>query len=155
MSDFAFALYRKPRSAIFVLQSSTRCLRSIGDNSTLTSILLSEENYRILDKEFRNNFATDIEELSAQDQKSIEHILKIEKKKKLKVRKTLKEILAVQNQDLDKIKIDFKNFKPENYLSCITEGGIFLDESKEAGHKRSENKKRSKRNGRFYFLRNY
>ena len=30
-------------------------------------------------QEFRNNFATDIEELSAQDQKSIEHILKIEK----------------------------------------------------------------------------
>jgi len=50
--------------------------------------------------------------------------------------------LAVQSQDLDKIKIDFKNFKPENYLSFIAEGGIFLDESKEAGYKEARIKKR-------------
>jgi hypothetical protein len=48
------ALYRKPKSAIFVLQSSTRCLRSIGDNSTIASIFLSEDNHRILDKELKN-----------------------------------------------------------------------------------------------------
>ena len=147
----ACALYRRPRSAIFVLQSSTRCLRSIGDNSTLASIFLSEENYRILDKELRNNFATDIEELSAQDQKSIEHTLKIEKKKKLKVKKILKEILAVQNQDLDKIQIDFKNFKPENYLSFIAEGGIFLDEVKQAGYKQARIKREVKEMGDFTF----
>jgi len=55
----ACALYRKPKSAIFVLQSSTRCLRSIGDNSTLGSIFLSEENYRILDKELKITFYHD------------------------------------------------------------------------------------------------
>ena len=147
----ACALYRKPKSAIFVLQSSTRCLRSIGDNSTLASIFLSEENYRILDKELRNNFATDIEELSAQDQKSIEYTLKIEKKKKLKVKKTLKEILAVQNQDLDKIKIDFKNFELKNYLSFIAEGGIFLDEHKEAGYKEARIEKEVREMGDFTF----
>lgn len=150
-SLIACALYRRPRSAIFVLQSSTRCLRSIGDNSMLASIFLSEENYRILDKELRNNFATDIEELSAQDQKTIEHTLKIEKKKKLKVRKILKEILAVQNQNLDKIKIDFKKFNPENYFSFIAEGGIFLDEAKQAGYKEARAKKAVKEMGDFTF----
>ena len=109
----ACALYRKPKSAIFVLQSSTRCLRSIGDNSTLGSIFLSEENYRILDKELRNNFATNIEELSAQETKTFEHTLKLEKKKNLKVMKLLKEILPIQTQDLVKIKIDVSEFKPE------------------------------------------
>jgi hypothetical protein len=42
-----------------------------------------------LDRELRNNFATNIEELSAQKTKTFEHTLKIEKKKKLKVTKLL------------------------------------------------------------------
>lgn len=128
------ALYRKPKSSIFVLQSTTRCLRSIGDNSTIAHIFLSEENYKILDKELKNNFATNIEELSAQDQKSVEHTLKIEKRKKIKVNKILKKILAVENKEIDKIKIDVKKFKPENFQALLAEGGIFL-EGREAGYK--------------------
>jgi len=146
----ACALYRKPKSAIFVLQSSTRCLRSIGDNSTLGSIFLSEENYRILDKELRNNFATTIEELSAQETKTFEHTLKIEKKKKLKVTKLLKEILAIQNQDLDNIKIDVKNFKSDDYKSLVGEGGIFLSEG-QAGYRRAQATRELKENGNLTF----
>ena len=146
----ACALYRKPKSAIFVLQSSTRCLRSIGDNSTLGSIFLSEENYRILDKELKSNFATTIEELSAQETKTFEHTLKIEKKKKLKVTKLLKEILAVRSQDLDKIKIDVSNFKPEEYRSLVGEGGIFLNEG-QAGYRRAQATRELKENGNLTF----
>ncbi|MEK7172757.1 MAG: DEAD/DEAH box helicase family protein, partial [Patescibacteria group bacterium] len=146
----ACALYRKPKSAIFVLQSSTRCLRSIGDNSTVGSIFLSEENYRILDKELKNNFATTIEELSAQDTKTFEHTLKIEKKKKLKVKKILKEILAIQNQDLGKIKIDISKFKPEEYKSLVGEGGIFLNDG-QAGYRRAQASRELKENGNLTF----
>ena len=146
----ACALYRKPKSAIFVLQSSTRCLRSIGDNSTLGSIFLSEENYRILDKELKNNFSTTIEELSAQETKTFEHTLKIEKKKKLKVTKLLKEILAIQNQDLDKIKIDLGKFKTEDYKSLVGEGGIFLSEG-QAGYRRAQATRELKENGDLTF----
>ncbi len=146
----ACALYRKPKSAIFVLQSSTRCLRSIGDNTTLGSIFLSEENYRILDKELKNNFATTIEELSAQETKSFEHTLKIEKKKKLKVTKLLKEILAIQNQDLDNIKIDVKTFKVDDYKSLVGEGGIFLTEG-QAGYRRAQATRELKENGNLTF----
>ena len=48
------ALYKKPKSTILVLQSTTRCLRAIGDNSTKARIFLSKENYKILDA--NNNF---------------------------------------------------------------------------------------------------
>ncbi|MCX6736517.1 MAG: DEAD/DEAH box helicase family protein [Candidatus Parcubacteria bacterium] len=147
----ACALYRKPKSAIFVLQSSTRCLRSIGDNSTIGSIFLSEENYRILDKELKNNFATTIEELSAQEIKTFEHTLKIEKKKKLKVTKLLKEILAIQNQNLDKIKIDISKFKPEEYKALVGEGGIFLSEQGQAGYRKAQATRELKENGNLTF----
>jgi len=146
----ACALYRKPKSAIFVLQSSTRCLRSIGDNSTLGSIFLSEENYRILDKELRNNFATTIEELSAQEAKTFEHTLKIEKKKKLKITKLIKEILAVQNRELDKIRIKLSDFKAEDYKGLVGEGGIFLSEG-QAGYRKAQATKELKENNNLTF----
>ena len=66
------ALYKKPKGTILVLQSTTRCLRSIGDNSTRASIFLSKETATILDKELRNNFSSSISELNAQDQKKVE-----------------------------------------------------------------------------------
>ena len=67
----ATALFRKPQSSIFVLQSSTRCLRCIGDNSTLAHIFLSEDNYKVLDKELKNNFNTTIEELADKSKKAL------------------------------------------------------------------------------------
>jgi type III restriction enzyme len=147
----ACALYRKPKSAIFVLQSSTRCLRSIGDNSTLGSIFLSEENYRILDKELRNNFSTTIEELKIQKTKTHEHTLKIEKKKKLKVLKVLKEILTVQNQDFSKMKIDIKKFKPDEYTALLGKGGIFLSKQGRAGYRRARATKKLRENSNLTF----
>ncbi len=127
----AVALYKKPKSTILVLQSTTRCLRSIGDNTTRAHIFLSKENYKILDEELKNNFASSISELNAQDQKTVEHTLEVQKRKTIKVKKILKEILAVQEANAESIKIDFKKFKPELYQSFVSEGGIFLgDEGK-------------------------
>ena len=128
------ALYKKPKSTILVLQSTTRCLRSIGDNSTRAHIFLSKENYKILDKELKNNFASSISELNAQDQKMAEHTLDVEKRKTIKVKKVLKEILAVQEANAKNIKVDFRKFKPEQYQSFVSEGGIFLEDEGRAGY---------------------
>lgn len=128
------ALYKKPKSTILVLQSTTRCLRAIGDNSTRAHIFLSKENYKILDKELKNNFASSISELNAQDQKMAEHTLQVEKRKTIKVKKILKEILAVREANADNIKVDFKKFKPEDYQSFVSEGGISLGDEGGAGY---------------------
>src|SRR3989344_1876093 len=131
------ALYRKPKSAIFVLQSSTRCLRSIGDNSTIASIFLSDENYRILDKELKNNFATTIEELRNQEQKSIEHTLTVEKKKKVTVKKKLTEIISATIKQPEHIKIEWNTFKDDKYLPYIAESGILLTQEQKAEFRKS------------------
>lgn len=126
------ALYKKPKSTILVLQSTTRCLRSIGDNTTRASIFLSKETATILDKELKNNFASSISELNAQDQKMVEHTLEVEKRKIIKVNKVLKEIVAVQEVDVESIKIDWKKWKPEEYESFVNEGSISLGDDGEA-----------------------
>lgn len=99
------ALYRKPTSNIFVLQSTTRCLRSIGDNKTKATIFLSSENAKILDNELENNFGINRAELESTTKEKIELDLKVLKKKKLKVTKQLKEILSIEKISLDKIKL--------------------------------------------------
>jgi len=129
------ALFRKPKSAIFTLQSSTRCLRSIGDNSTLAHIFLSSDNYKILDNELKSNFAMTIKELEAQEPETIEHTLKVEKTKKIKVKKELKEIISVQNVEPDKIKIDISEAGTD---AAIATGGIFLDDDRQARYKEAQ-----------------
>lgn len=124
------ALYRKPQSTIFVLQSSTRCLRAIGDNSTVARIFLSKENYKVLDRELKNNFATSVAELSAQDQKMVDHELKVEKRKTVKVKKKVREIVAGKSITTKEVVVDFKKFTPSAYLAYVGEGGIILNDGR-------------------------
>lgn len=143
------ALYKKPKSTILVLQSTTRCLRAIGDNSTRGHIFLSKENYKILDKELKNNFASSISELNAQDQKMVEHTLEVEKRKVVKVKKVLKEILAVREEKA--IKIDWRKFKPEQYQSFVSEGGIFVTNDGRAGYSEAKAVRKIEDKGDFTF----
>lgn len=62
-SLFGVALYRKPKSRIFVLQSTMRCLRAIGDIQETGHIYLSEENMEILKDELQQNFRVTTDEI--------------------------------------------------------------------------------------------
>ena len=55
-SLFGVALYRKPKSRIFVLQASMRCLRAIGPVQETGRIYLSPDNLTILQEELQQNF---------------------------------------------------------------------------------------------------
>ena len=54
-SLFGVGLYRKPRSKIFVLQATMRCLRSISDFQQTGNVYLSKENMDILNTELQQN----------------------------------------------------------------------------------------------------
>lgn len=58
------AMYRKPRSRVFVLQATMRCLRAIGDVQETASVYLSEEYLSILDDELQQNFRVTVEEIN-------------------------------------------------------------------------------------------
>ena len=62
-SLFGVALYRRPRSKIFVLQSTMRCLRAIGDVQETGRIYLSAENMQILEDELQQNFRVTTDEI--------------------------------------------------------------------------------------------
>lgn len=64
-SLFAVSMFRKPKSAIFVLQATMRCLRSITSVQQEGSVYLSEENVQILEKELQENFRMTIDEFTS------------------------------------------------------------------------------------------
>lgn len=69
-SLFGVALYREPKSKIFVLQSTMRCLRSIGDIQETGHIYLSEANGKVLEAELQQNFRVSREELERKTEES-------------------------------------------------------------------------------------
>ena len=65
-SLFSVALFRSPKSKVFVLQATMRCLRKITDEQQTATVYLSKDNMDILDDELKKNFRTSIEELKVQ-----------------------------------------------------------------------------------------
>lgn len=69
-SLFAVALFRKPKSTIFVLQATMRCLRSITQEQLRGNVFLSSENKEILANELRDNFRMSVEDLTSKPTQS-------------------------------------------------------------------------------------
>jgi hypothetical protein len=61
-SLFAVSMYRAPKSKIFVLQATMRCLREIGEKQDQANVYLSDENYKILEDELQQNFRISADE---------------------------------------------------------------------------------------------
>ena len=62
-SLFGVALYRSPRSKIFVLQATMRCLRAITKDRLTATVFLSKENYDTLNNELHKNFNMEIKDM--------------------------------------------------------------------------------------------
>ena len=62
-SLFGVALYRSPKSKIFVLQATMRCLRAITDERLTATVFLSKENYDTLDDELHKTFNMEISDI--------------------------------------------------------------------------------------------
>lgn len=63
-SLFGVALFRSPKSKVFVLQATMRCLRQITAEQQEASVYLSKDNFDILDAELNKNFNMEIKELA-------------------------------------------------------------------------------------------
>ena len=62
-SLFGVGLFREPKSKIFVLQATMRCLRAIGQGQHTGQVFLSDDNLQILNDELQQNFRISADEL--------------------------------------------------------------------------------------------
>jgi type III restriction enzyme len=112
-SLFGVALFRQPKSKIFVLQATMRCLRSIGISQQTGQVYLSQENIEILRDELAQNFRINFEDFqrAGVDKKTYEvHVLKPVRIPLVRVRKTFelekKVILNKIDLKLDDVDLD-------------------------------------------------
>ena len=68
-SLFSVALHREPKSKVFVLQATMRCLRQSGDYQHTALVFLSDENTKILDDELKNNFNITLSDMKGAGEK--------------------------------------------------------------------------------------
>jgi type III restriction enzyme len=116
-SLFGVGLHREPKSKVFVLQATMRCLRSISDIQQTGLIYLAHENISILENELEANYRVSLEDITSagDDKKTVEvrpvpPPIKI-KLKRIKKLHNLKEKVPQENTDLELSKIDKEKYK--------------------------------------------
>ena len=127
-SLFSVALFRSPKSKVFVLQSTMRCLRSITDIQQTARVYLSRDNYDILDDELQKNFNLNIATVNNAGSKDkneyevriVEPVINIslsEIKKNFNIQR--------RNTDLRHFKFDLSKIDTSKYMSTkITKEGL-------------------------------
>lgn len=62
-SLFGVGLFRAPKSKVFVLQATMRCLRAIGEAQHTGHVFLSDDNLNTLNDELQQNFRISVDDL--------------------------------------------------------------------------------------------
>ena len=65
-SLLGIALFRSPKSRVFVLQATMRCLRQLSDEQLTATVFLSKENWDILSDELNKNYNMEITDFGKQ-----------------------------------------------------------------------------------------
>lgn len=117
-SLFGVALFRQPKSKIFVLQATMRCLRSIGEGQQTGHIYLSDENCQILDEELQQNFRISVDDMQqAGKDKNLQQARVVKPVAKIKLRRVHRQFqiqekvlvpgtsLNLDNADIEKYRL--------------------------------------------------
>ena len=115
-SLFGVALYRKPKSKIFVLQASMRCLRQIGDGQQTGHVYLSEENEQILKDELQQNFRVSIKEIQNTGAEKVDYKVKVNKPPvKVKLMRIQKTHQLIEKQPQNGLYLQLDQVDTEKY----------------------------------------
>ncbi len=108
-SLFSVALFRSPKSKVFVLQSTMRCLRSITEMQQLAHVYLSLDNYKILDDELRKNFNVDIMTVTSRPvAEKKEYLIKIVEPVKILNLEEIRKTYDLEAKDIDHTSLIFE-----------------------------------------------
>jgi superfamily II DNA or RNA helicase len=118
-SLFATALYRRPHSRVFLLQSSMRCLRSIGDMPQTASIFLSTENRQVLEREIQANLGTSMEALQRQRNRR-KVTINVLKAKKVRLKKPVTRIVQQRRAAAGQVGFDLGSVDLAHYTPVVT-----------------------------------
>jgi len=130
-SLFAVGLHRKPKSKIFVLQATMRCLRSIGDVQEQAQVYLSEENMTILEDELKDNYRMSVNQMNdAGDKREKVEVRVVLPAVKIRLRQIRKLHQLVEKQPGAGIDFELEKAPTEQYDLIRTQKDIRLLDQK-------------------------
>jgi type III restriction enzyme len=118
-SLFSTALYRRPHSRVFLLQSSMRCLRAIGDMPQTANIFLSTENRRVLEKEIEANLGTSLDVLQRQKNKR-RVTINVLKARKVHLKKPITRIVQRRRAEIGRLSFGLEGVDLGQYAPVVT-----------------------------------
>lgn len=101
-SLFSVALYREPKSKVFVLQATMRCLRAIGGTQHTGHVFLTNENMALLDKELQANFRVSAEEMGGLGNGNVTYPIRVEQPPvRIPIKRVRRNFKLVENEDIE------------------------------------------------------
>lgn len=131
------AMFRQPKSRVFVLQASMRCLRAIGDQQEEGQVYLTNENAEILNEELQQNFRLTMEDLKRSKRDSQEYEVRILKKKKISLTR-VRHLYDCKEKELEEpINFNLDSWDVERYRILHTEERTVLQPGKTGTQQRT------------------
>ena len=130
-SLFGVALYRSPKSKVFVLQATMRCLRAITDEHLTASVFLSKENYDTLDKELNKNFNMEIKDIknNSKDDRHKYQIRVLPPTRKIKLKRIWHEYTLYEKKYLSPVNFELNELELKKYASVMREKDSIASDS--------------------------
>lgn len=131
-SLLSIALFRSPKSKIFVLQATMRCLRKLTDEQLKATVFLSKENLDTLDAELRNNYNMEISDLGKRPKKKKSNykIRVLPPPRSIKMKRIWHEYSLIEKNYSKPINFEIQQIDETKYESRMYEkGSIRLDMS--------------------------
>ena len=129
-SLLGIALFRSPKSKVFVLQATMRCLRQLSDEQLTATVFLSKENYDILNDELQKNYNMEITDMGkTSKKKKIEcHVRVMPPPRKLVVKRIWHEYKLTEKPYSEPIPFGLNELDTSKYtLTMIEKGSLRLN----------------------------
>lgn len=130
-SLFGVAMYRSPKSKVFVLQATMRCLRNITNERQTASIFLSKENYDTLNDELNKNFNMEIKDIknSAEDTKRPRKVRVMPPPRKITLKRIWHEYTLFKKEYNQPINFNIEDTDLSKYKSIMYENDSIARDS--------------------------
>lgn len=129
-SLLSIALFRSPKSKIFVLQATMRCLRKLTDEQLKATVFLSKENLETLDAELRNNYNMEINDLgrTSEKKKNTYKVRVLPPPRIIKMKRVWHEYSLIEKEYEEPVNFKLSEIDETKYQSKMYEkGSIRLD----------------------------
>lgn len=142
-SLLGIALFRSPKSKVFVLQATMRCLRQLTKEQLKATIFLSKENYDTLDDELRKNYNMEISDFgkSPNTNKKVYKVRVLPPPRSIKMKRLWHEYSLIEKEysvpidfhlaELDESKYETKMYEKGSLRLGLSEKETNIDSMKE------------------------